>query len=188
MTWDLEINKESPPNLLGSSIPSWWKWCWHFKILECPTHWPYNKHRKEWPLPEFENKPNSALESKTFSFICLSLWPFSLSHPIYQRRALIQGSHQVSRLGKRDASQWGLMKFLAILNPSFPHLVCAKSSKLWAPYWFHSLELHTTHQYPVGSVQTEPSWGEYVGMWTVWKIRKENQPPVWNLLLVCFEA
>lgn len=70
----------------------------------------------------------------------------------------------------------GLTELLAILNSSFPHLVCAKSSKLWAPYWFDSLEPHTTHQYPAGSVQIEPSWGEYAGMLTVGKLERRISP------------
>lgn len=37
------------------------------------------------------------------------------------------------------------MELLAILNP---YLVYAKSSKLWASYWFNSMEPHTTD--PIG--------------------------------------
>lgn len=67
------------------------------------------------------------------------------------------------------------MDLFAILNLSFPHLVCAKSSTLWAPYWFDSPEPHTTHWNPVGSVQNEPSWGECAGMLT--EVRKRESAP-----------
>lgn len=42
-----------------------------------------------------------------------------------------------------------------------------QSSKLWAPYWFDSLELRATHQYLVDSVETQPSQGEHAGVLTV---------------------
>lgn len=91
-------------------------------------------YRKELPLLEIENV-RQCYRKQDLSFLLhqsLTLCP----HPSVHTAKEGVNPRESSVLGeaKKIVLNRGLVELLAILNPSFLHLVYAKTSKLWAPY------------------------------------------------------